>query len=92
MAEFYIYYRIEPSDEAAYETQMRAMQARLACSTAVTARLLKSCSDPAMRMEVYRDIADAELFLGALEQAVSRFEIDLFLASGERRHLECFSE
>lgn len=92
MAEFYIYYRIELSDEAAYETQLRAMQARLACSTAVKARLLKSCSDPAMRMEVYGDISDAESFLGALEQAVSRFEIDMFLASGERRHFECFSD
>lgn len=92
MAEFYVYYRIELSDQAAYEIQLRAMQARLACSAAVTARLLKSCSDPALRMEVYRDIADAESFLGTLEQAVSRFEIDMFLASGERRHVECFSE
>lgn len=92
MAEFYIYYRIELSDEAAYEIELRAMQARLACSTAARARLLKSCSDPAMRMEVYGDIADAESFLGALEQVVSRFDINMFLASGERRHLECFSE
>lgn len=92
MPEIYIYYRIDLTHQEAYETQLRAMQARLTCSTGAIGRLLRSCSDSAMRMEIYSGVGDAEAFIEALELAVSRFEIDLFLASGERRHVECFTD
>ena len=92
MAELYIYYRIELNDEAAYETQLRAMQARLGCSAGVKARLLKSCAEPALRMEIYSGIVEVETFLASLEQAVERFEVDMFLAVGERRRVECFTD
>ena len=92
MAEFYVYYRIDLDDQAAYEAQVSAMQARLNCSVGISGRQMKSCSDPAMRMEVYAGVSDADTFLAALEQAVARFEVDIFLAPGERRHVECFSE
>lgn len=92
MAELYVYYRIELGDEAAYVTQLHAMQARLGCSAGVKARLLKSCSEPALRMEIYSGVRDVEMFLASLEQAVNRFEVDMFLAVGERRRVECFSD
>lgn len=92
MPEIYVYYRIDLADEDAFETQLRAMQARLACSTGITGRLIKSCSDNAMRMEVYCGINVRESFIAALEQSVRQFEVDMFLADGERRHLECFME
>lgn len=91
MPEIYVYYRIDLTGQEAYETQTRAMQARLTCSTGAIGRLLKNCSDRAMRIEIYSGVDDAEVFIAALEQAVSRFEIDMFLAGGERRHLECFT-
>lgn len=91
MPEIYVYYCIDLTEQEAYEIQLRAMQARLTCSTGAIGRLLKNCSDSAMRMEIYSGIDDAEVFVAALEQAVSRFEIDMFLAAGERRHVECFT-
>lgn len=90
MTELYIYYRIDPADEVEFLTQARAMQARLNCATRAQTRLLKSCTDPSMHMEIYTGVEDRDGFINALEAAVDKFELDLFLPAGESRHLECF--
>lgn len=90
MTELYIYYRIDSAGENEFLTQARAMQARLQCATKVNARLLRGCADASMRMEIYSGIADRERFLDALAAAVDKYELDLFLPAGERRHIECF--
>lgn len=90
MTEFYIYYRIDLNSEVEYLTQARAMQARLQCATRVNAKLLKGCGEASMRMEIYSGIEDRDGFISALETAVAKYELDLFLPAGERRHVECF--
>lgn len=90
MTEFYIYYRIDSASEAEFLTQARAMQARLQCATRAGTRLLRGCADPSLRMEIYSDVSDRDGFIAALEAAVAKYELELFLPAGERRHIECF--
>jgi hypothetical protein len=90
MHHYYIYYRIDERDERELETLVRSMQARLKCQTGVEGRLLKKREEPTLWMEIYEGIENGPGFEAALERAVSRFEVDMFLAPGSTRKLECF--
>lgn len=65
------------------------MQARLACRSGVSGRLLKKRDEPGLWMEVYENVADAPRFERLLNQAVDEFDIALFAESP--RHQECFT-
>lgn len=87
---YYIYYRVEDND-AETETQVRAMQARLACRSGVNGRLLKRRDDPHTWMEIYENVADSSNFEQQLAHAVSEFEVEMFLAGDRQRVVERFA-
>ena len=89
MNHYYIYYRVK-DDDAETETQIRAMQTRLACRSGVTGHLLKRRDDPSTWMEIYENVADSNNFEHQLARAVSEFDVDMFLAGDGRRVIECF--
>lgn len=90
MLNYYIYYRVR-DDDADTETQVRAMQARLACRSGVVGRLMKRRDDPRTWMEIYENVADDNAFEQQLARAVSEFEVEMFLAGDGRRVVECFT-
>ena len=89
MNHYYIYYRVA-DDDTETETQVRAMQARLACRSGVSGHLLKRRDDSSTWMEIYENVADSINFEHQLTCAVSEFDVDMFLAGDGRRVIECF--
>lgn len=89
MNHYYIYYRVTEKDADEAERLIRSMQARLACRSGISGRLLKKRDEPGLWMEVYEQIPDPQRFERLLNQAVDEFDIALF-ADGNR-HLECFT-
>lgn len=89
MNHYYIYYRVK-DDDAETETQVRAMQTRLACRSGVSGHLLKRRGDPSTWMEIYTNVADSINFEQQLARAVSEFDVEMFLAGDGRRVVECF--
>jgi hypothetical protein len=92
MWHYYIYYRVDAADEPALQTQIHNMQARLKCRTGVAGRLLKQRENPLLWMEIYENVEDSAGFERALGRAVDEFEVEMFLASGTQRAMECFSD
>jgi hypothetical protein len=86
---YYVWYRVADDDRAT-ETAVRAMMARLACRAGVAGRLLKKHTEPRLWMEVYAGIADPDGFARRLDQAVSEYDIDMFIDGA--RHVECFAD
>lgn len=88
MNHYYIYYRVseKAADEA--ETLVRSMQARLACRSGITGRLLKKRDEAGLWMEVYEDVAEPARFEHLLQQAVDEFDLGMFIDG--IRHAECF--
>lgn len=84
---YYIWYRVSRDDRAA-ETAIRSMMARLACRTGIPGRLMKKRGEPDLWMEIYLDIADADLFARRLAQAVDEFDVEMVIDGA--RHTECF--
>lgn len=89
MNHYYIYYRVA-DDDTETETQVRAMQARLACRSGVSGHLLKRRDDPHTWMEIYENVADSIGFEQQLARAVSEFDVEMFLGGEGRRVVECF--
>lgn len=88
MFNVYVYYRVDARHEAAAELPIRAIMARMACRTGVTAQLLKKRDEPLLWMESYVGIADADSFLRGLSIVADEYDVEIFL-NGER-HIECF--
>lgn len=89
MKHYYIYYRVA-DDDTETETQVRAMQTRLACRSGISGCLMKRRDDPHTWMEIYENVADSIDFEQQLARAVSEFDVEMFLASEGRRVVECF--
>ena len=89
MIHYYIYYRVK-DDDAETETQIRAMQVRLACRSSINGRLLKRRGDSSTWMEIYENVADSIHFEHQLARTVSEFDVDMFLANDGQRVIECF--
>ena len=90
MNHYYIYYRVA-DDDTETETQVRAMQTRLACRSGVSGRLLKRRDDPHTWMEIYENVGDSIDFERQLARAVSEFDVDMFLAADGQRVTERFA-
>lgn len=89
MKHAYLYYRIDPAQEATAAGTIDALLGAMAVHCARPPRRLHRCDDPTVWMEVYEDIADFAAFTAALEAAVRSFGCAAF-TQGER-HPECFS-
>lgn len=87
MLNYYIYYRVL-TDDLETERQIRGLQARLACRTGVQGNFLKRQDDALTWMEIYSHITDQIEFDRALKQALSEFDIAIFING--KRVTECF--
>ena len=92
MWHYYIYYRVDAADTPTLEPLVRSMQARLECRTKVAGRLLKQRADSLLWMEIYENVGEPARFESALDEVVAQFEIEMFLAAGSRRVMECFKD
>ena len=92
MWHYYIYYRVDAADTPTLEPLVRSMQARLECRTKVAGRLLKQREDSLLWREIYENVTEPARFESALEEVVAQFEIEMFLAAGSRRVMECFKD
>mgnify|MGYP001764800031 CR=1 FL=1 len=89
MNHYYIYYQVSEKKEFDAEQAVRTMQARLACRSGVSGRLLKKRDDPGLWMEIYERVADPDRFERLLNQVVDEFDVEMFLETP--RKLERFS-
>lgn len=85
---YYVWYRVQAGSEAAAETAVRGMQARLACRSGVAGRLLKKRDTPETWMEIYENVAEPKGFERQMQELVERYDVEMFLDGG--RHAECF--
>lgn len=90
MQHYYIYYRVSPDAQAELKERVCSMQARLKCQTGIAGKLLIRHDDPAVWMEVYDNVDNPQTFEAALEAALEKFEIEIFLDADQSRHMECF--
>jgi uncharacterized protein DUF4936 len=88
---YYIYYRVAPSEAARARAVVDAVQSALRQDTGIHGRLLRSDDDPSTWMEIYEAIADRPRFEAALERLLAQHGFDGCIASDSRRHIERFT-
>ena len=88
MRNAYVYYRIDPAQEALAADRVDALLRTLAPHCHLPPRRLARCDDPSTWMEIYEGIADLPAFTGALRAVADHAGCAEFTL-GER-HLECF--
>jgi hypothetical protein len=88
---YYIYYRVAPSEAARVHAVVDAMQAALGRDTGIQGRLLRSDDDPSTWMEIYEGVVDPLRFEAALERLLAQHSFDGCTASDSRRHTERFT-
>jgi hypothetical protein len=90
MLNYYIYYRVAPSDTARVRTVVDAVQSALAQDTGIRGSLLRRDDDPSTWMEIYEAVADPLRFEAALDRLLAQHNFDGCMASDSRRHMERF--
>lgn len=88
---YYIYYRVAPSEAARVRAVVGAVQSALRHDTGVEGRLLRRDDDPSTWMEIYEAVADPLGFEAALERLLAQHGFDGCMASDSRRHTERFT-
>ena len=88
---YYIYYRVAPSEAARARAMVDAVQSALREDTGIQGRLLRRDDDPSTWMEIYEAVADPLRFEAALERLLKQYSFDGGLASDSRRHTERFT-
>lgn len=87
---YYIYYRIAPSDAARARAVVDAVQSALRQDTGIQGRLLRRDDDPTTWMEIYEAVADRPRFEAALDRLLAQHGFDGCTATDSRRHTERF--
>jgi uncharacterized protein DUF4936 len=87
---YFVYYRVAPGGEPRAREQIRRLHAELAASMGARCRLMSKRGEPDLWMEIYEAVPDPAAFEHALEKAVRELQLEVWLAPGSRRHLECF--
>lgn len=88
---YYIYYRVAPSEAARARAVIDAVQSALGQDTGIHGRLLRSDDDPSTWMEIYEAVADPPRFQAALDRLLAQHGFDGCMASDSRRHIERFT-
>ena len=88
---YYIYYRVAPSDAARARAVVEKVQSALGQETGIKGSLLRSDDDPSTWMEIYEGVSDRHRFEAALERLLALQGFDACLAPGSRRHNERFT-
>ncbi len=87
---FYIYYKVDLARSSEAQQRSREFIAAVQNATQISGKLMKKRGEPALWMEVYEDIADAAGFETTLKQIAQNINVDEFLQSPAKRHIECF--
>lgn len=88
---YYIYYRVAPSEAARARAVVGKVQSALGLDTGIQGRLLRSDDDPSTWMEIYEGVADAPGFEAVLDRLLAQHGFDTCMATGSRRHNERFT-
>ena len=88
--DYYIYYRIDTTREAALLAALSAMQTSLQAATGIAGRVRRRLDDPQTWMEVYEGVNNQRLFELELGCHVQSHALYDFLAPESVRHLERF--
>jgi len=88
---YYIYYRVAPSDAARVRAVVDAVQSALRQDTGIQGRLLRRDDDASTWMEIYEAVADPLRFEAALDRLLAQHNFDGCVASDSRRHIERFT-
>ncbi len=88
---YYIYYRVAPTEAARARKVVDLMQSALREDTGVHGRLLRRDDDPSTWMEVYEAVADPRAFEAALGRLLAQHGFDSCVAPDARRHTERFT-
>jgi len=91
MLNYYIYYRVAPSEAARVRAVVDAVQSALRQNTGIQGRLLRRDDDSSTWMEIYEAVADPNRFEAALDRLLAQHGFDGCLASDSRRHTERFT-
>ena len=89
---YYIYYRVDATQQAAAAAGARKVLDAVHRSTGITGRLLKKRNEALLWMEIYEGVGDGAKFEWALAEAVAGSGIAAALQPGSVRHIECFAE
>jgi hypothetical protein len=87
---YYIYYRVAPSEAARVRALVAAVQSALREDTGIQGRLLRRSDDPSTWMEIYEAVADPPQFEAALERLLAQHGFEGCMAPDSRRHCERF--
>ena len=88
---YYIYYRVAPSDAVRVRAVVDAVQSALRQDTGIQGRLLRRDDDPSTWMEIYESVADPLRFEAALDRLLAQHSFDGCVVSDSRRHTERFT-
>ena len=88
---YYVYYRVAPSDAARARAVVDAVQSALRQDTGIQGSLLRRDDDPSTWMEIYEAVADPLRFEAALERLLAQHNFDRCMAADARRHTERFT-
>ncbi|MBE0615274.1 MAG: DUF4936 family protein [Burkholderiales bacterium] len=88
---YYIYYRVAPSDTARVRSVVEAVQSALAQEIGIQGRLLRRDDESSTWMEIYESVADPLRFEAALERVLALHDFNGCLAADSRRHTERFT-
>ncbi len=88
---YYIYYRVAPSEATRVHAVVDAVQSALYRDTGVRGRLLRRDDDLSTWMEIYEDVADPREFELVLDRLLAERDFDGCVASDSRRHTERFT-
>ena len=88
---YYIYYRVAPSDAARARAVVGAVQSAMSQDMGIQGRLLRRDDDPSTWMEIYEGVADPRLFEAVLDRLLAQHGFDGCMASDSGRHTERFT-
>ena len=91
MLNYYVYYRVAPSEAVRARALVAAVQSALRKDTGIHGRLLRRSDDPSTWMEIYEAVADPLPFEAALERLLAQHGFDGCIAPDSRRHCERFT-
>lgn len=91
MLNYYIYYRVAPSEAVRARAVVDAVQSAIGQDTGIQGRLLRRDDDPSTWMEIYESVADPLQFEAALDRLLAQHGFDGCMASDSRRHTERFT-
>lgn len=86
----YIYYRVDPAQEALARQRVEALLRDVEARTGVRGRRLCKQGEPSLWMEVYDPVPDPGALQKTLREAESRLEIHTVLLPGSTRKTEHF--